>query len=210
VHHDLFAYALQGYGEVGAMPGKNNSLITPNIDRLFASGITFTSAYAGQAVCAPSRGSLMTSYHMGHAYIRGNHDVDGHDLPLRPQDFTLAMLLQQTGYTTQAVGAFLSHVLWCCDFHSVNHIDAAGKWGLGWINSTGSPLAKGFDTYFGMPDQNDCHNMYECTRGGTCAKRRDICRLVSCLIPWLLQVSECASAINVLEQHGAGVFPREC
>lgn len=130
-----------GYGEVGARNGefgKNNTITTPNIDALFASGMSFPAAYAGEAVCAPSRGSLLTGYHTGHAYIRGNFPSDGHDLPLRPQDFTLSQLLQQNGYQTVGVG----------------------KWGLGWWNSTGSPWAKGFDYWYGNLDQSYCHNMY--------------------------------------------------
>ena len=34
--------------------------ITPNMDKLAASGVRFTHAYVQQAVCAPSRGSFMT------------------------------------------------------------------------------------------------------------------------------------------------------
>lgn len=37
---------------------------------------------------------------------------------------------------------------------------AVGKWGLGWVNTTGAPLAKGFNYYYGNLDQNYCHNMY--------------------------------------------------
>src|SRR4051812_141981 len=33
---------------------------TPNIDRLAARGVVFTHAYCQQAVCSPSRSSLMT------------------------------------------------------------------------------------------------------------------------------------------------------
>ena len=45
-----------GYGELSVMPGRTNyNLSTPNIDALFHSGTHFTSGYAGQAVCAPSR-----------------------------------------------------------------------------------------------------------------------------------------------------------
>lgn len=77
--------------------------------------------------------------HCSHAYIRGNHNVDDRDLPLRPQDYTfMEMLTQQAGYRT---------------FHT-------GKWGLGWVNSTGDPMAKGFDYYYGQLDQKNCHNMY--------------------------------------------------
>ena len=47
---------------------------TPNIDRLAQEGMCFTNHYSGQAVSAPSRCSLFTGLHMGHAYIRGNDE----------------------------------------------------------------------------------------------------------------------------------------
>lgn len=47
---------------------------TPNIDRLAQEGMVFTNHYSGQAVSAPSRCSLFTGLHMGHAYIRGNDE----------------------------------------------------------------------------------------------------------------------------------------
>lgn len=80
----------------------------------------------------------MTGYHTGHAYIRGNFPVNGHDLPLRPQDFTVAQMLQSAGYYTALVG----------------------KWGMGWNDTTGQPNLKGFDYFYGQLDQNNCHNMY--------------------------------------------------
>lgn len=56
---------------------------TPNIDRLAAEGTRFTQAYAGATVCAPSRCSLMTGNHQGHAAIRANHSLrNGDRVPL--------------------------------------------------------------------------------------------------------------------------------
>lgn len=83
-----------GYGEPSYMStGSPHGIIsTPNIDKLSSEGVRFSSAYTGEAVCAPSRGSLFTGYHTGHAYIRGNIAVDGHDLPLRDTDGEEAML----------------------------------------------------------------------------------------------------------------------
>ena len=128
-----------GYGEISAMPGRTNTNIsTPNVDALMASGITFTDAYAGEAVCAPSRAAFMTGRHTGHTHIRGNLPFEGHDLPLRQNDTTFLQLLQGSGYRTVCVG----------------------KWGLGWYNSTGAPNLKGCSEYFGVLDQNYAHNMY--------------------------------------------------
>ena len=45
---------------------------TPNLDKLAASGVRFTQAYSGAPECAPSRGTLLTGLHAGHAPIRLN------------------------------------------------------------------------------------------------------------------------------------------
>ena len=85
-----------GYGEPGVF-GQTN-FRTPNIDRLAASGMRFTDAYAGAPVCAPSRCALMTGLHTGHGWIRGNNaNPDGTDMSLRANDTTVATLLRQAG-----------------------------------------------------------------------------------------------------------------
>src|SRR5437764_1094395 len=69
-----------GYGDLGCYG--QTKIKTPNLDKLAASGIRFTSFYAGSTVCAPSRATLMTGYHTGHAGIRGNT----HNLALLPEE----------------------------------------------------------------------------------------------------------------------------
>ena len=65
---------------------------TPNINKLAEEGMLFTDAYAGEAVCAPSRCSLMTGLHTGHTPIRGNKPVKGKDFPLPEQTVTVAQV----------------------------------------------------------------------------------------------------------------------
>ncbi|MCH2123939.1 MAG: arylsulfatase, partial [Pirellulaceae bacterium] len=120
-----------GYGDLGCFGQKQ--IQTPNIDRLAHGGMRLTDFYAGSTVCAPSRCVLMTGYHTGHAFIRGN----GKD-NLRPEDLTVAEILQKAGYAT------------CL----------TGKWGLGHEGSTGVPNRQGFDYFFGYLDQHHAHNYY--------------------------------------------------
>ena len=109
-----------GYGELGCFGQK--VIQTPCIDRMAAQGMRFTDFYAGCTVCAPSRCALMTGLHTGHARIRGNLNV-----PLAPEDRTVAEVLKKAGYYTGLIG----------------------KWGLGEEGSTGVPNRKGFDYFFG-------------------------------------------------------------
>lgn len=120
-----------GYGDLGCYG--QSQVKTPRIDRMAAEGMRFTDFYSGSTVCAPSRCVLMTGLHTGHAYIRGNGGLE-----LRPQDVTVARLLQKSGYAT---GVF-------------------GKWGLGHENSTGVPLKQGFDRFYGYLDHVHAHNFY--------------------------------------------------
>ena len=120
-----------GYGDLGCY---GQAVIqTPRLDRMAREGMRFTQAYAGSTVCAPSRCSLMTGLHTGHAWVRGNKRV-----PLRPEDVTVAEVLKDAGYNTGIVG----------------------KWGLGNENTTGVPNAQGFDEWFGYLDQRHAHTYY--------------------------------------------------
>jgi len=83
-----------GYGDVGCY---GQELIkTPNIDRMAAEGMRFTQAYAGSAVCAPTRCVLMTGLHTGHCTRRDNTAKAGGPftgrplIPLDADDFTVA------------------------------------------------------------------------------------------------------------------------
>lgn len=126
-----------GYGDLSCYGQKR--FATPNIDRMAAEGIRFTSFYAGAPVCAPSRSTLMTGQHTGHTPIRGNAEVmpEG-QTPLPGTAPSVPKLLRGGGY---ASGGF-------------------GKWGLGFIGSEGDPLAQGFDRFFGFNCHRWAHRYY--------------------------------------------------
>ncbi len=135
-----------GYREVGAYG--QQKIQTPNIDRLANEGMKLTRYYTANPVCAPSRCSLLTGMHSGHATIRGNREVPGtrwHDpegpegqWPIPDEEVTLAERLKEKGYAT---GVF-------------------GKWGLGGPGSTGHPNYQGFDHFYGYLCQRVAHNYY--------------------------------------------------
>jgi arylsulfatase A-like enzyme len=121
-----------GYGDIG--PYGQRHILTPNLDRLAAQGTRFTQAYAGAAVCAPSRSVLMTGLHTGHTAVRANAGT----IPLRADDVTVADVLKRAGYIS---GGF-------------------GKWGLGDAGSAGVPTRHGFKEFFGYLHQIHAHTYY--------------------------------------------------
>ena len=88
-----------GYGDTGVYGQKD--ILTPNIDRLAAEGMRFTQAYAPAPICAPTRCSLLTGFHVGHCTVNRNADPD---LPLRVEDLTLGEVMEGAGYSTAWVG----------------------------------------------------------------------------------------------------------
>lgn len=126
-----------GYADLGCYGQQKTE--TPNIDQLAKKGMKFTQFYAGTSVCAPSRTSFMTGLHTGHTPIRGNKSFDPEgQTPLPDSVMTIANLLQKKGYNTAAFG----------------------KWGLGYITTSGDPNKKGFDQFYGYNCQSLAHNYY--------------------------------------------------
>ncbi len=136
-----------GYGELGSYGQQR--IRTPELDRLASEGMRFTRHYSGSPVCAPSRATLLTGLHTGHAVVRDNDemaergDVWGDTLiegnhPLPAGTYTLGRMLQEAGYVTAAIG----------------------KWGLGGPGDSGEPNLQGFDHWFGYLCQREAHNYY--------------------------------------------------
>ena len=128
-----------GYGDLGCYGQK--VITTPHLDRMVREGLRFTHFYAGATVCAPSRSVLMTGQHHGHTRVRGNA---GQTNPvaqaLRPEDPTVAKVLQQADNRTALIG----------------------KWGLGDLGAaeSGLPRKHGFDEFFGYLNQQHAHNHF--------------------------------------------------
>ena len=126
-----------GYGELGCYG--QTRILTPHIDQLAADGARFTQFYSAAPVCAPSRAAMLTGLHLGHVGIRDNAEVQPEgQAPLAADATTLADDLKRAGYITACIG----------------------KWGLGFVGSTGDPNANGFDLFFGYNCQRQAHNYY--------------------------------------------------
>jgi arylsulfatase A-like enzyme len=79
----------------------NQQVHTPNIDALSSAGVQFNRAYCQQAVCSPSRTSLLTGLRPDSTHI---YDLVTHFRSTVPSVVTLPQLFRQNGYHTQAIG----------------------------------------------------------------------------------------------------------
>jgi len=123
-----------GYADFGCYG--NKVVKTPNIDKLAASGIRFTSGYVSASVCGPSRAGLMTGrYQQRFGYEVNNVPkamdptvgLQGEDMGLPLSQLTMADYMKRAGYVNMAVG----------------------KWHLG-IADRYHPLERGFDEFYGF------------------------------------------------------------
>lgn len=121
-----------GWADVGFNGAKYYE--TPNLDRLAASGITFSNAYANAANCAPTRASILSGqYTPRHGILtvgasnRGDQKAQRlipvpNQSVLDTSTFTMAEMLKTANYHTAFIGKW----------HLGNHLKS-------------SPLAHGFD-----------------------------------------------------------------
>lgn len=127
-----------GYGDVGVYGAK--MIPTPNLDRLAAEGLRFTDAHCAAATCTPSRYSLLTGEMAFRKKGTGVLPGDA-QMIIEPEQFTLADVFRQAGYTTGVVGKW--------------HLGL----GAGTIDWNGvvapGPREIGFDYSFLLPATND-------------------------------------------------------
>ncbi len=130
-----------GYGDLSCYGSRH--VKTPNIDRLAATGTSFSNSYAGSGISSPSRCALMTGKNTGNTTIRDNMCTAGgirgikinpkgdttyvHRANLLPSDTTIATVLRTAGYRTCLVN----------------------KWHLDGYDPKASPIYRGFDEFYG-------------------------------------------------------------
>lgn len=116
-----------GYGDVSTY--HESDVRTPNIDRLAAGGMLFTTMRANCTVCSPSRAALLTGRYADRVGVPGVIRTQPADSwgYLDPKVPTLADELKKAGYHTAVIG----------------------KWHLG-LESPNTPNERGFDFFHGF------------------------------------------------------------
>jgi arylsulfatase A-like enzyme/GH35 family endo-1,4-beta-xylanase len=116
--------------------------ITPNIDRLAKMGVTFTNAHCQQAVCAPSRASLLTGLRPDLTEV---WDLKTHIRNKNPDIKTLPQYFKENGYTSVGMGKIF-------DSRSVDKDLDKASWSIPFIKPEiedkvhGKPSVRGFQS----------------------------------------------------------------
>lgn len=88
---DHFRFDAAGYAG-------NPYAVTPNLDKLAASGTIFTRAYCQNPLCVPSRTSILTGKYCRTTGVRGNQDVVSRD------HTSFTQVLRASGFKTACFG----------------------------------------------------------------------------------------------------------
>jgi arylsulfatase len=123
-----------GLGDIGSYGAIQYN--TPNIDKLAATGMRFTSFYAAQPVSTASRVGLLTGCYPNRLGMFGALAPNS-KIGLNPDEKIIPEMLKKQGYKTAAFG----------------------KWGLGDARQF-MPLQRGFDEYLGLLVSNDMWPVY--------------------------------------------------
>lgn len=122
---------------------------TPNIDRLAKMGTVFMNNYCQQAVCAPTRASLLTGQRPDYTRI---WDLKTQIRDMNPNIVTLPQYFKQNGYVTGGIGKVF-------DQRSVDKGYESASWTLPYttyFKSKPNEYAKGFepplDEYYQAPE----------------------------------------------------------
>ncbi|GLU45189.1 arylsulfatase [Muricauda sp. NBRC 101325] len=117
-----------GFSDIGSY---GSEIHTPNIDRLAAEGTSFKRFY-NNAICAPSRASLLTGQYphkAGIGFFNKDLGIKGYEGYLNKESLTLGEVFKNGGYATYM----------------------SGKWHVG-NDKEHWPLQRGFDKFYGFLD----------------------------------------------------------
>lgn len=133
-----------GWG-TGQFNNSNSPIDTPNLNQLASDGLNLTRHYSA-TVCSPSRGMLMTGFHVGNGSNDRNSNIGQ---GLQAEETTVANVVSDVGYSTAVFG----------------------KWGWGGSGGSGAlrpnptinnattlPQNKGFDTFYGYLSHGRAHS----------------------------------------------------
>jgi arylsulfatase A len=136
-----------GYGDLSCL-NPQSKIRTPNIDRIAASGVTFTDAHSSSAVSTPTRYGIMTGRYSWRSPMKSGV-LDGYSTALIPTSRkTIAGMLKDQGYNTAYFGKWHLGWTWNNIEKGKDSVDFSGKIANG-------PTSRGFDYFYGISGSLD-------------------------------------------------------
>ncbi|MFN7842124.1 MAG: sulfatase family protein [Pirellula sp.] len=142
-----------GYGDLSCYGA--TSIQTPNIDRLAASGIRFTSGYCSASTCTPTRYSFLTGKYAFRTPGTGVAPPNGPAI-IEPNTVTIASLLKNAGYQTKVIGKWHLGLGQKKNVSNQTSKEPASIFGPNWNGELKpGPLEIGFHSCYLLPTTND-------------------------------------------------------
>jgi arylsulfatase A-like enzyme len=129
-----------GYADLSSYGSKD--IRTPNIDRLAKEGVKLTQCYSNGPVCTPTRAAFITGRYQQRVGLEWAFGPGIKEPGLPVEETSIARMLKNNGYATALMG----------------------KWHLGYKPEF-SPLAHGFDEFFGILSGNVDHYSHKENNG---------------------------------------------
>ncbi len=144
-----------GHGDPGCY-NRASKVPTPNIDRLAADGMQFSNAYCPDAICTPTRYSLLTGRYCWRTHLKSSVLANWEPPLIEPERLTLPGMLKMTGYHTAGLGKW--HL--GANYKTTDGKPPAGKgkWGSRGMGANldlsagikDGPPDRGFDKWYGF------------------------------------------------------------
>ncbi|MGB0991391.1 MAG: sulfatase family protein [Akkermansiaceae bacterium] len=121
-------------------------IATPHLDTMVKSGISFSDAHSGSAVCTPTRYGLLTGRYSWRSRLKRGIVAQWERPLIEENRLTLPGMLRKEGYSTACIGKW--HLGWNWPkkgggfTNKLKEIDFSQK-------IQGGPTSRGFDLYFG-------------------------------------------------------------
>lgn len=148
-----------GYGDIKSFNPKSQ-IPTPHLDKLSNSGIKFTDAHSGSAVCSPTRYGLITGRYAYRSPLKKG--VLGGYSPalIENERFTIADLMKEAGYNTAVIGKWHLGLGYAKNNALTSSIDTTNGWPTGQGIYLEKPLLQspndlGFDYSYIIPSSLD-------------------------------------------------------
>jgi arylsulfatase A-like enzyme len=129
-----------GYADLSSFGSKD--IRTPNIDRLANEGVKLTQSYSNAPVCTPTRAAFITGRYQQRVGLEWAIGPGLKEPGLPVEETSVARMLKDKGYATALMG----------------------KWHLGYKPEF-SPIAHGFDEFFGILSGNVDHYSHKENNG---------------------------------------------